>query len=233
MKTLQKLVPNSSKVSRPRLFLFKWPNTSMDLAESKANSGSVFVIMAVILLDGQGVDAGRGDRVPEAAAGAGAGDEPDEQHDDAHGHAAAADVRHGADGPNGPDGADGAGHDEHGLPRPARLRAAAHDAPAAALHPPALGRERRRGERGGRPRAAGRRQRHAGRLRHLPRMPTSPAERPGTYASSSSRATREADEVKSVQQQQQQAGSMEAYNRMLAMCQKLNQQQSQPSNSKQ
>jgi len=47
--------------------------------------------------DGQGVDAGRGDRLPEAAAGAGAGDEPDEQHDDAHGDAAAADVRrHGA-----------------------------------------------------------------------------------------------------------------------------------------
>jgi hypothetical protein len=35
--------------------------------------------MATTLLEGQGVDAGRGDRLPAAAAGAGAGDEPDEQ----------------------------------------------------------------------------------------------------------------------------------------------------------
>jgi hypothetical protein len=48
-------------------------------------------------------------------------------------------------------------------------------------------------------------------------------------ASSWSGAMRETDEVESVQQQ---PGSMEAYNRMLAMCQKQ-QQQSQPSNSKQ
>jgi hypothetical protein len=124
--------------------------------------------MATTLLDGQGVDAGRGDRLPAAAAGAGAGDEPDEQHDDAHGHAAAADVRHGADGP---------GHDEYGLHRAARLRAAAHDAPTAALHPATLGRGRRRS--GGRSSAAVRRGHLAGRLRRLPRVPTSAsAERP-------------------------------------------------------
>ena len=140
--------------------------------------------------DGQGVDAGRGDRLPEAAAGAGAGDEPDEQHDDAHGDAAAADVRrHGADGP---DGADGPGHDEHGLPRAAgrrRLRGshAAHHAPLrprhAALGPRRL-RRRRRG-RGGGPHAAARggrrRRRAAGRLLRLPRVPGA-AERPGTHA---------------------------------------------------
>ena len=143
--------------------------------------------------DRQGVDAGRGDRLPEAAAGAGAGDEPDEQHDDAHGHGHAAappDVRDGPDGADGPDGTDGPGHDEHGLPRPAGLRRphAAHDAPAAPLRPHVLGpcrrcsrhRRPRSSSRRHLPRPAARRRRRAGRLLRLPGLPSA-AERTGTY----------------------------------------------------
>lgn len=128
--------------------------------------------------DRQGVDAGRGDRLPEAAAGAGAADEPDGKHDDAHGDAAAPDVD---DGPDGTDGADGAdGPDEHGLPRPAGLRRphAAHDAPAP-LRPRVLGHHRHRHHL---PRPAGR-QRHgaSGRLLRLPSLPSA-AERAGACA---------------------------------------------------